>query len=371
MTLPSGKNPLPSPPEGHREELAPPEKVDRFAVEDLWRGTLLALLVLAVFGAFALHVGHGAVALGWGETLDILLGRSHAPQQEAIIWQFRLPRAVTAAVAGSALAVAGLLMQTLFANPLAGPYVLGVDAGASLGVALAVMGLEVLGPSWEALSTVGSFTAAWIGAVLVLLGIFSVARHVRSGTVLLLVGILFGFAANAVVSILVALAPSEKVHGFLTWSMGSFAAAPWPRVRLLALGTLGGLGMAWGLAKSLDALLLGEDYAATMGVTPGAARLRVLLATALLAGSATARCGPVAFLGIATPHLCRGLLRTEGHRWLLPACAAAGGALALGADTLARLPGGLSLPLNAVLALVGVPVVAWVLFRSAREGDRL
>lgn len=338
---------------------------------DVGRGVVTALLVAAAFGAFILHLGHGAVALEWGDVGHILLGAGNASQQDVIIWQFRLPRAVTAGVAGGALAVAGLLMQTLFANPLAGPYVLGVDAGASLGVALAVMGLEVLGPSWEALSTAGSFTAAWLGASLVLLGIVSVARHVRSGTVLLLVGILFGFAANAVVSILVALAPSEKVHGFLTWSMGSFAAAPWPRVRLLALGTLGGLGLAWGLAKSLDALLLGEDYAATMGVSPGTARRRILFATALLAGSATACCGPVAFLGIATPHLCRGMLRTEGHRWLIPACAATGGALALGADAFARLPGGLALPLNAVLALVGVPVVAWVLFRAAREGDTL
>ncbi len=335
---------------------------------DVWRWAAMALIGAVAGGAFVLHLGHGAVALSWGEVWGILLGSGQGSSQDIIVWQFRLPRAVTALAAGASLGVAGLLMQTLFANPLAGPYVLGVDAGASLGVALAVMGLEVMGPSWEALATAGSFTAAWVGAALVLLGILSVARQVRSGTVLLLVGILFGFAANAVVSILVALAPSEKVHGFITWSMGSFAAAPWPRVRLLLLGSLGGLLVAWGLAKSLDALLLGEDYAATMGVSPGRARRRVLLATALLAGSAAACCGPVAFLGIATPHLCRGMLRTEGHRWLIPSCAAAGGALALGADGLTRLPGGAVLPLNAVLALVGVPVVAWVLFSSAREG---
>jgi len=328
---------------------------------------LLLLLGVVLLFAFAADVLFGSVALSPGQVLASLFrGGAGMSPEDLIVLRFRLPRALTALLAGSALAVAGLSMQTLFANPLAGPFVLGVDAGASLGVALVLLAADLAGPGLGArFAALGGVAAAsWAGSLAVLLLILVVASRVRSGTVLLILGLMFGQAVNSLVTVLLHFSSAQRAHGYLAWSFGSFSSTSWPQVAIMALGILPALLAGYFLTKPLNALLLGERYARTLGVPVERVRMGLIGVTAFLSGSVTAFCGPIAFLGIATPHLCRGLLRCEDHRLLLPACIAAGGGMALAADMLSHAPGSaLLLPVNAVTSLLGAPVVVWVVLR--------
>jgi iron complex transport system permease protein len=333
---------------------------------------VISLLFLALVLAFALDLALGSVRIPLGQIFSILFGGGAEKESwEQIIVNYRLPRALTALCGGAGLAVAGLQMQTLFRNPLAGPFVLGINAGASLGVAAAVLaagGLAGAGliSGLGLFGSLGAVVSAALGAALVFGLIVIVSRRVESNMTLLILGLMFGHIAGAAVSVLLHFSAAEQIRVFVTWTFGSFAGVGWDQLRVLAPATLIGLAAAFLLVKPLNALLLGEAYARSMGLTVGRARLAILAGTSLLAGAITAFCGPIAFLGVAVPHLCRGLLDSSDHRLLVPATVLAGGGLALAADLVAQLPGSQAvLPLNAVTSLIGAPVIIWVILQRA------
>ena len=338
-------------------------------------GLLLAGLALVALAAFMLSLAVGSVRIPLDEIVSVLLGGEASKQAWAtIVLKFRLPKALTAMLAGAALSVSGLQMQTLFRNPLAGPFVLGISSGASLGVALTVLlaGVAVgLGGSTTLLagiSLAGDTSlalSAIIGSGLVLLLVMSVARKVQSGMTLLILGLMFGYTTSALVSVLIYFSVVERIQAYISWTFGSFGGVTWRQLQVMAPAIILGLAGGHLLMKPLNALLLGETYALSLGLNVRRVRLGIIGTSAILAGVVTAFCGPIGFLGIAVPHLCRSLLHTSDHRLLLPAVSFMGATLALGADIVAGLPGSqLTLPLNAVTALLGAPVVIWVILRQ-------
>lgn len=330
-----------------------------------WRFAAL-LALAAVF--FVASLASGSAAIPAADVLRILAGAAVGPASwTTIVHEFRLPKAVTALLAGAALAVSGLLMQTLFRNPLAGPYVLGLSAGASLGVALVVLAAAGGGAGLVAglglAGELGLVTAACAGAGAVLALVLAAARRVSNLTLLIL-GVLFGYAVSALVTVLVHFSAAERIQAYLAWTFGSFGAVTWSELAVLAPALVLGLAAAFVLAKPLNALLLGERYAESLGLTVRRARFAILLATAVLAGGVTAFCGPVGFIGVAVPHLARGYFHAADHRVLVPGTALAGAVVALLSDLVAQLPGSASnLPLNAVTALLGAPVIIAVILR--------
>jgi iron complex transport system permease protein len=340
------------------------------------RRALWAALVLALGAGLLLELCLGQVALPPGAVLDILLGREGPPESwRRIVLLFRLPRAVTALLAGASLGVAGLKMQTLFRNPLADPYVLGISAGAHLGVALLV--LTAGGAGWTValekagvLGNLSLIAASSLGAGTVLAVVLAVARRVRGEAALLIIGLMFGYITSSLVSVLMHFTLEQQLQSYIAWTFGSFSAVTWSQMRVFAPVTLAGLALAPALAKPLNALLLGPDYARSMGVDVRAVRLWIILGSALLAGGVTAYCGPVGFLGVAVPHLCRTGFRTADHRVLVPAVILTGALLALVADLASQAPGAATvLPLNAVTALIGAPVVVWVILGRRRDQE--
>ena len=329
---------------------------------------VLFLLLSLLFAVFLLSLLLGSVRIPLDEVLTILLGGEGSKASwTTIILKFRLPKATTAVLAGSALAVSGLQMQTMFRNPLAGPFVLGINSGASLGVALIILTLGATGSTLLAsLSLLGDFSvvvAASLGSGLVLILILTVAHRVETMTLLIL-GLLFGYATSAFVSILLYFSSPERISTYVTWTFGSFGGVTWEQMWVLAPTILIGLFIAWFNVKSLNALLLGEAYARSLGVQVRQTRLWIIVSTALLAGSITAFAGPIGFIGIAIPHLCRSWFNSSDHRILVPTSILVGSIVALMADLIAQLPGSQTvLPLNAITALIGAPIVAWVILR--------
>lgn len=256
-------------------------------------------------------------------------------------------------------------MQTLFRNPLAGPSVMGISSGASLGVAIILLARPVWAmlPVPEDLALVG---AALCGAMGTLILVLFADRRVGDGVTLLIVGLLIGYLCSAVISVLQVASVASALKGYVLWGMGSFGGVSAQRLWWLGIPLLIGIGAAVASTKALNAMLLGDDYATSMGVPIRVARRRLLWVTGLIAGTVTAFCGPIAFIGMVTPHLARGLLRTSDHARTIPATLLCGAVMALGADLLARISAGALLPLNAVTSLLGVPVVAWVLFSGKR-----
>jgi iron complex transport system permease protein len=339
------------------------------AVSNPNRQRLIMLALLSgLVGIFLLSLFVGSVRIPLNDILHVLTGGT--AEKEAwttIVLKFRLPKAITAVLAGSALSVSGLQMQTMFRNPLAGPFVLGINSGASLGVALVVLAIGATGGSLLAglglLSDLGIVVAASLGAGLVLFLILSVARRVETMTLLIL-GLMFGYATSAFVSILLYFSIAERIQAYIAWTFGSFSGVTWRQMQVMAPVVLLGLAIAWLSAKPLNALLLGETYAHSMGLSVRRARFGVLASASLMAGAITAFCGPIGFIGVAVPHLCRSLLSSSNHRLLIPATIFMGGIVALAADLIAQLPGSqIRLPLNAVTALIGAPVVTWVILR--------
>lgn len=283
-----------------------------------------------------------------------------------ILLDFRLPKTAVALLAGTALSAGGLLMQTLFRNPLAGPYVLGVSSGASLGVALFLLGLPVLGTAGIA-RDIGVAAAAWLGAAAILLLVMAVSSRIRDIMAVLILGMMFGSAATAFVDLLQYFSSDSALKSFVIWSMGSLGGLSHGQLLILTLCVAGGLVMAALSVKPLNLLLLGEGYARSMGVSVKRVRLLLFLATALLAGSVTAFCGPIGFVGIAVPHVARMLFRRADHRVLLPASVLIGANLMLFCDMVSQLPGTeLILPVNTITALLGIPVVVMVVINSKR-----
>jgi iron complex transport system permease protein len=329
-----------------------------------WPFALLAALGVALL---LLHLLVGSVPIPFTEVLGALAGRvTHEAFHADIVRSVRLPQAITALLAGAGLAASGLLMQTLFRNPLAGPSVLGISSGASLGVAL----LMLARPLWAFVPMphdLALIAGALTGAMGVLVLILMADRRVGDGITLLIIGLMVGYLCSALISVLQVASPEGSLKGFVLWGMGSFAGVPMERLPWLALPVLAGLAASLWLVKPLNALLLGEEEAATLGVTVSRKRRHIMWVTGIMAGTITAFCGPIAFLGLATPHVARGLFRTSDHGRLMPATMLCGAVLALGCDLIARSPGvAASIPLNAVTSLLGAPVVAWVLLSGKR-----
>lgn len=338
-------------------------------------GWLLVGLAFVTLMVFVLSLTIGSVLIPTEEIMAVLLGGSASKSSwTTIVLKFRLPKALTAMLAGAALSVSGLQMQTLFRNPLAGPFVLGISSGASLGVALIILlagaavsmggsttllaGVSLAGDTSLALSAI-------FGSGLVLFLVLFVARKVQSGMTLLILGLMFGYATGALVSVLLYFSIDDRIQAYISWTFGSFGGVTWRQLQVMAPAILLGLVGGHLLMKPLNALLLGETYARSLGLNVHHARLGIICSSAVLAGVVTAFCGPIGFLGIAVPHLCRSLFHTSDHRLLLPAVSLMGATLALGADIIAGLPGSqLTLPLNAVTALLGAPVVIWVILRQ-------
>ncbi len=323
---------------------------------------LFAALTLAAVALFLIDLTVGAVAIPLREVWAALRGGEAAAATVKIVRDIRLLKAVVAVAAGAALAVSGLQMQTLFRNPLAGPYVLGISSGASLGVAFFILGAPLLGLAGHgALASLGIAGAAWLGAAAILAVIAAVSRRIKDILVILILGMMFSSGVGAVVQILQYLSREEALKAFVIWTMGSLGDVTAARLALLLPAVALGLALAVAAVKPLNLLLLGEQYARTMGLDIRRTRQLVFLSTTLLAGTVTAFCGPIGFLGLAVPHVARMLFRNADHRVLLPGAALAGAVVLLGCDIVSKW---LTLPVNTITALLGIPIVVWVVVRN-------
>ena len=333
--------------------------------------TLLQVLVLLLL--FVLNLLLGTVRIPVGSVCAILLGSGEENEiWTNIVLSSRVPQALTAMVAGAGLAVSGLQMQTVFHNPLAGPSVLGISNGASLGVAFVVLLSGALGG--VALSRLGYLgdvamsIAAIVGALAILGLIAYVSQKVKGNVTLLIIGVMIGYLANAIIGVLKFFSAEEDVKAFVVWGLGSFARVSGDQMLLFVTLMAILLPLSMLLVKTMNLLLLGDAYARNLGLNIQRSRLLVIVCSGVLVAIVTAYCGPIMFIGLAVPHLARALYRTSDHRILMPGTMLAGGGLALVCNLLARLPGfeG-ALPVNSVTALVGAPVIAMVLFRRRKD----
>ena len=316
-------------------------------------------VLLAVL--FVADLSFGSIRIPFGEAMNVLFGASSDTINTEILLNFRLPKAITAILAGASLSVAGLMMQTLFRNPLAEPYILGVSSGASLGVALVMMASAVL-PAVFISSGWGMILAAVIGAALVLLLVVGVSFKVQNSVSLLIVGIMFGTIASSLVGVLQYFSNPDAIKLFIMWNMGSLSAVTWEYLQILVPTILTGLLLAIILTKRLNGLLLGENYARGLGIPILQTRVLIVTATGILAGAITAFTGPIAFVGVAIPHIARGIFRTAKHQLLMPACVLLGASLILICDIISQIPTH-TLPINTISALFGAPVIIWIILK--------
>jgi iron complex transport system permease protein len=328
---------------------------------------ILLILTISFLLMFVADVAIGSVLLSFDQLLAALQGTSEEAWVEHILWDFRIPKALSAVLVGAGLSVSGLLMQSLFRNPLAGPYVMGISSGASLGVAFFVLagGMAWLGVQYAAW---GMAIFAISGALLVLLGVLAVSVRIKETVSLLIIGIMFGSLTSAVVSILQYFSSAESVQSFVIWTFGSLGGVSWPQLTVMAIIVVAGLLFSFSLQKPLNTLLLSENYAATLGVSVKRVRLYIILITSVMAGSITAFTGPIVFVGVAVPHLIRYLFSTTDHRLLLPYSALGGALLMLICDLLSQLPGmATSLPINSITSIFGAPVIIWIIIGNKRK----
>ena len=315
-----------------------------------------------------LNVSFGSITIPLKEVLKSISG-SHASKEtwEYIIFNYRLPKAITAILVGMGLSISGLLMQTLFRNPLAGPYVLGLSSGSSLGVAFVVLGAGYL-PAFMGvyfLSSYGIVLASCLGSFLVLLLVLLVSNKLKDTTSILIVGLMFGSFSGAIVSVLTYFSTASELQKFTFWSMGSLGNLSWNQILLLLIIVFVGLFLSFLNIKSLDALLLGENYAKSMGINFRKSKFTIIIATSILAGSITAFAGPIAFVGLAVPHIAKIIFKTSSHSVLFWATLILGAVVMLFCDIVSELPGlDVILPINAITSIVGAPVVIWLLIRK-------
>lgn len=322
---------------------------------------LFVLLSLLLVVLFALDLMVGSVALSPSEVWLALFDGEADTATSTIVRSIRLVKAIVAVVAGAALAVSGLEMQTLFRNPLAGPFVLGISSGASLGVALLLLGAPILGVSSSPLvASLGVAGAAWGGAALILLLIAALSHRIKDIMVILILGMMCSSGMDALVQILQYLSNEGALKSFVVWTMGSLGDVTGTQLWMLLMAVALGLVLAVAAIKPLNLLLLGEQYARTMGLSIPRSRALIFGSTTLLAGTVTAFCGPVGFIGLAVPHLARMLFREADHRTLLPATALTGSCVLLLCDLVSKW---LTLPINTMTALMGIPIVVWVVLR--------
>ena len=332
---------------------------------------LVSIAIVAVgMVLFALNLRYGSVAIPWNEFWDALF-RGDTSTYCAIILDYRLPQAITALLAGIGLSVSGLLMQTLFRNPLADPSLLGISSGSSLGVALVVLLAGSFGgftvSTLGLWSTFGITLAAFVGAFAVLLLILALSSRLKSMVSLVLVGIMIAYIAGSVTDILKFFSQKEGLHSFVIWGMGSFSNVSKAQLPFFAIAVVVGTIGSFLLFKTLNLLLLGERYAENLGVNIKRSSMLIILASGFLTALITAFCGPIAFLGLAVPHIARFLFKSSDHKLLIPATAFLGMDLALFCNLIARLPSfeG-NLPINSVTALIGAPIVLWVIFHRQK-----
>jgi len=333
------------------------------------RNTILfTFLLLLLLLTLLLNISLGQVAIPVKEVFKSLFG-SHASKEtwDYIIINFRLPKAITAILVGIGLSISGLLMQTLFRNPLAGPYVLGLSSGSSLGVAFVILGAGMLPSVFSQflLSPYGIIVASCLGSSLVLLLILIVSQRLRDTMSILIVGLMFSSFTSAIVSMFAYFSSAEQLQKYTFWSMGSIGNLSWQNIAILTVSVFIGLLVSLLSLKSLDALLLGENYAKSMGLNLTKARYTIIFATSILAGSITAFAGPIAFIGLAVPHLGKLLFQTSNHKILFFATLLIGSTIMLFCDTISQMPGfDFTLPINAITSIVGAPVVIWLIVRK-------
>ena len=325
------------------------------------------LLITLLVGLLIANISIGSVQIPLSKLFLSLY--TDQPLFSDILWHFRIPKALTCLLAGSALATAGLLMQTLFRNPMAGPDVLGLTSGASLLVALVIL-LEQFSTIFKGVLFHNSWSvalAASLGGGLVFILIISIAKYVKDNAALLIIGLMISAATSSLVSVMQYTSKADDLQAFLIWTLGSMGNTNWTEISVLAIVVALGLGISYGSVKSLNSWLLGENYARSLNINMGRSRLWIVVATGLLTGSVTAFCGPIAFVGLVVPHLVRLIIPVTNHKILMPAVMMGGSILLLFCDLVAQLPGSTQiLPLNAITSLIGAPVVIWMVIKSKR-----
>ncbi|WP_298534809.1 iron ABC transporter permease [uncultured Algibacter sp.] len=327
--------------------------------------TLVFLLILVFF----LNVSLGSVSIPNKDIINILFGIDQNPSWHYIIMDYRLPKAFTAIIVGSGLGISGLMMQTLFRNPLAGPFVLGITSGASLGVAIVTMGSSIFGGILLGMlaSKWTIVIAATLGSFLVLLLVLIVSSKVRDAMAILIIGLMFGSVSAAIVNVLSYFSSAEELQQYFFWGFGSLGNLSWNELLILFVIYLLGILLSLGTIKGLNSLLLGENYAKSLGLNIKRSRLIIIISTSLLAGTITAFAGPIAFIGLAIPHITRQVFNTSNHKILLPAVFLFGSIVMLICDSIAQLPSSeYTLPINAITSLIGAPVVIWLLVRKRK-----
>jgi iron complex transport system permease protein len=327
------------------------------------------LFIVTVF-LFILDLSFGSISIPFKEIYSTLTGgTSSKTTWEYIILNYRLPKAITAILVGMGLSISGLLMQTLFRNPLAGPYVLGLSSGSSLGVALVILGARFLPPFWNDLfvSSYGIIFASCAGSALVLLSVLFVSQRLRDTMVILIVGLMFGSFTNAFVGVLSYFSSAEQLQRFTFWSLGNLGNLSWNSILILASSVGVGLLLSLISIKPLNALLLGENYAKSLGMNYKKSRFIIILATSILAGSITAYAGPIAFIGLAVPHIAKLIFQTSNHSVLFWSTLLLGSSMMLLCDLISQVPGGeFTLPINAITSIIGAPIVVWLLVRKRK-----
>jgi len=329
---------------------------------------LFTSLLIGLVVVFLLNIGFGQVAIPLKEILKSLAGiETNNATWEYIILNFRLPKAITAILVGIGLSISGLLMQTLFRNPLAGPYVLGLSSGSSLGVAFVIMGASFL-PVFLAdlfLSSFGIVLASILGSLFVLFLVFIVSKKLKDTMSILIVGLMFSSFTGAIVSVLTYFSTAEQLQKFTFWSMGNLGNLSWLQLLILSISVTIGCLFSLFSIKSLDAFLLGENYAKSIGINIKKQRNIIFISTGILAGSITAFVGPIAFVGLAVPHIAKLLFQTSNHKTLFFSTMILGAVIMLICDTVSQLPGfDFTLPINAITSILGAPIVIWLLIRK-------
>ena len=323
---------------------------------------LFVSLSLLLVILFVLDLLIGSVHIPLRDILGAIVGAEVDPATRLIVLDIRLIKTIVAILTGIALSVSGLQMQTLFRNPLAGPYVLGISSGASLGVAIFILGMPLLGVATNStLSSIGTAGAAWLGSALILTFVASASTRIKDIMVILILGMMISSGVSAVVQILQYLSNEEALKSFVIWTMGSLGDVTTNQLYLMLPAILLGLVISVAVIKPLNLLLLGEQYARTMGLNVRRSRYLIFLSTTLLAGTVTAFCGPISFVGLAIPHIARMIFCNADHRILLPASALCGAVTLLTCDIVSKW---LTLPINTITALLGIPIVIWVVIRN-------
>ncbi|HLN19594.1 MAG TPA: iron ABC transporter permease [Bacteroidales bacterium] len=328
------------------------------------KNVIFSLLVIALISLFFLDIFLGSVNISPWDVFNALVGRFS--ENRIIIIDFRLPKAITALLVGSALSISGLQMQTVFRNPMAGPYVLGISSGASLGVALVMLGStyilpDIIPSNWMLV------LSAWIGAGAVLLVIMMISVRIKDIMIILILGIMMSSGISAIVTILQYFSSETMLKAYVLWTMGSLGNLTSSQLNVLFLSVASGLVISLFTIKMMNALLLGENYANSLGLKVNVARIIIFLCTSILAGSVTAFCGPIGFVGIAVPHLVRIMFRTSEHRILVPGTIITGSCVMIACDIISQLPGSdRVLPVNAVTSFIGIPVVIWVILKNRK-----